>query len=327
MSGALTRWALRGLGTAAVVLVAVAVLVFALFEALDSDAATVILARQGSTAPSQEQLAALRAELGLDRAAPVRFAEWAWQFAHGDLGTSLLSGRPVADVLLGRLANSAALALVTAVLLVPLAIGLGLLAGARPGSRTDRAISMGALTAESLPPFVSGVVLIATVALTLRLLPAVSLLPTGASVWSRPEILVLPVLCLLAGLAPHPVRMVRAQTAQVVAAPYVRTARLNGVRGPRLLLRHVAPNAISAAVHPLAGSLVGLIGGIAVVETLFVYPGVSQELLRAVAGRDFPFVQSAAVLLAAAGVGLYLIADLVTMLASPRARDLILADR
>lgn len=302
------------------VLVAVALLVFGLFETLDSDAATVILARQGGSEPTPEQLAALRAQLGLDRPAPVRFAEWAGDFLRGDLGTSLLSGRPVAEVLLGRLANSATLALVTAVLLVPLAIGLGLLAGARAGTRTDRAVSTAALTAESLPPFVTGVLLIATVSLGLRLLPAVSLLPAGTPAWSRPEILVLPVVCLLVGLSPHPVRMVRAQTAAVVGSPYIRAARLNGVRGARLLLRHVAPNAVSASVHPLAGSLVGLIGGIAVVETLFVYPGVSQELLRAVAGRDFPFVQSAAVLLAAIGVAVYLIADLVTLLVSPPAR-------
>ncbi|WP_459546108.1 ABC transporter permease [Nocardia sp. X0981] len=317
------RYFLRRAGAGVGVLGTVTVLVFGLFELLDSDAAVVILSRSGAGDPSPEQLAALRSELGLDRPAPIRFAEWVTDFLRGDLGESLISGRPVADVLLDRLANSAALALLTIVLLIPLALGLGLLAGARPGSRTDRVISVAALTVESIPSFVLGVLLVAVVALSLRLVPAVSLVPTGASVWDRPEILVLPVVCLLLGLSPHPARIVRAQTTEVVASAYIRTARLNGVGGLRLLLRHVAPNAVSASIHPLAGSVAGLIGGIAVVETLFSYPGVSKELLTAISARDYPFVQSAAVLLAAFGIGVYLLADMLALLVSPRARALV----
>ncbi|MGW0246749.1 ABC transporter permease [Nocardia goodfellowii] len=320
-------YVIRRAGAGAGVLFAVALIVFLLFEALDSDAATVLLSRAGAGDPTPEQLAALRAQLGLDRPAPVRFADWLIGFAQGDFGNSLISGRPVSEVLLGRATNSAVLALITAALLIPAALALGLVAGARTGTRTDRLISVGALAAESVPPFVIGVLLVATVSLSLGLLPAVSLLPTGASVWSRPEILVLPVTCLLIGLLPHPVRMVRAQTAEVLASPYIKTVRLNGIGGLRLLLRHVAPNAVSASIHPLAGSVVGLIGGVAVVETLFSYPGLSQELLRAIEARDFPFVQSAAVLLAAVGIGVYLLADLLTLLVSPRARQVAVGDR
>lgn len=317
------RYFLRRAGAGVGVLGTVTVLVFGLFELLDSDAAVVILSRSGAGDPSPEQLAALRSELGLDRPAPIRFAEWVTDFLRGDLGESLISGRPVADVLLDRLANSAALALLTIVLLIPVALGLGLLAGARPGSRTDRVISVVALTVESIPSFVLGVLLVAVAALSLRLVPAVSLVPTGTSAWDRPEVLVLPVVCLLLGLSPHPARIVRAQTTEVVASAYIRTARLNGVGGLRLLLRHVAPNAVSASIHPLAGSVVGLIGGIAVVETLFSYPGVSKELLTAISARDYLFVQSAAVLLAAFGIGVYLLADMLALLVSPRARALV----
>ncbi|WP_306356080.1 MULTISPECIES: ABC transporter permease [unclassified Nocardia] len=321
MLGYLARRVGGGLG----VLLAVALAVFGLFESLDSDAATVKLSRTGGGDPTPEQLAAVRTELGLDRPAPVRFVAWLTGFVRGDFGTSLISGRPVDEVLLGRVANSATLAAITVALLIPLALTLGLLAGARVGSRTDRLISTAALAAESVPSFVFGVLLVATVSLSLRLLPAVSLLPTGTSPWSRPEILVLPVLCLLIGLSPHPVRLVRAQTAEVISRPFVRTARLNGIRGPGLLLRHVAPNAVSASIQPLAGSVVGLIGGIAVVETLFSYPGLSQELLRAIEVRDFPFVQSAAVLLAGVGIGVHLVADLLTLLVSPKVRHLTVA--
>ncbi|MGW4068009.1 ABC transporter permease subunit [Nocardia grenadensis] len=321
------RYFVGRVGAGVGVLAMVAVLVFGLFELLDSDAAVVMLSRQGAGDPSPEQLAALRAELGLDRPAPVRFAEWVAGFLRGDLGDSLISGRPVAEVLFDRLCNSGALAALTIVLLIPFALGLGLLAGARPGSRTDRIVSAGALAVESVPPFITGVLLVATAALSLRLLPAVSLVPTGSGVWERPEVLVLPVVCLLLGLSPHPARIVRAQTAEVMATEYIRTARLNGVGGFRLAWRHIAPNAVSASIHPLAGSVVGLIGGIAVVETLFSYPGVSKELLIAISVRDYPFVQSAAVLLAAFGIAVYVLADLLALLISPRARTLVGAGR
>ncbi|ONM48192.1 ABC transporter permease [Nocardia donostiensis] len=317
------RYALRRTGAAIGVLATVTVLVFVLFELLDSDAAVVILSRQGAGDPSPEHLATLRAELGLDRPAPVRFAEWLAGFLHGDLGQSLISGRPVADVLFDRVANSAALGLLTLLVLIPLALGLGLAAGTRPGSRTDRIVSAAALTMEAIPSFVHGVLLVVVLALSLRLFPAVSLVPTGTSAWERPEVLVLPVACLVLGLSPHPARMVRAQTTEVMTSEYIRTVRLNGVGGMRLVLRHVAPNAVSASIHPLAGSAVGLVGGIAVVETLFSYPGVSQELLIAISARDYPFVQSAAVLLAAFGIGVYLLADLLALLVSPRARALV----
>ncbi|WP_327151065.1 ABC transporter permease [Nocardia sp. NBC_01329] len=317
------RYFLRRAAAGAGVLIIVTVLVFGLFELLDSDAAVVILTRQGAGDPSPEQLAALRAELGLDRPAPIRFAEWVSGFLRGDLGKSLISGRPVDDVLFDRLANSAALAVLTIVLLIPLALGLGLLAGSRAGSRTDRVISVAALALEAVPSFVLGVLLVAVIALSLRLLPAVSLIPAGTSVWDRPQVLVLPVACLLLGLSPHPARMVRAQTAGVMASEYIRTARLNGVGGIRLILRHAAPNAVSASVHPLAGSVVGLVGGIAVVETLFSYPGVSKELLIAISARDYPFVQSAAVLLAAFGIGIHVLADMFALMVSPRARAVV----
>lgn len=172
-------------------------------------------------------------------------------------------------------------------------------------------------------PFVIGVLCISWLALGLGWLPAVSLVPTGTSALDRPEVLVLPVVCLLCGLAPHPIRIARAQMAEVMGSDYIRTARINGVPQLRLILRHAAPNALSAAVHPLAGAIVGLIGGIAVVETLFAYPGLAHELLRAISARDLPFVQSASVLLAGFGLLTYLVADVAAMALSPAGRNVL----
>lgn len=303
----------RRLAGAAGVLGVLSVAVFLLFDLLPGDAATARLSRTGGGQPEAEQLAALRAELGLDQPLVSRYLDWAAGFLRGDLGVSFLSGRPVSEILDGRLANSLTLAVITAAVLIPGALMIGLAAGARPGSRLDRCISFCALGAESVPAFVVGVILIAWVAVGWGILPAVSLVPADTAAWARPEMLVLPVCCLLLGLAPHPVRLVRAQMVQVMEAPYLIAARANGISELRLVLRHAAPNALSAAIQPLAGAVVGLVGGIAVVEIVFAYPGVANELLRAVSGRDLPFVQSVAVLLGAYGLLVYLVADIAAL--------------
>lgn len=308
---------------ALLVVVIVAAAVFWLFELLPGDAATILLSRQGAGQPDPRQLEMLRAELGLDRPALERFAEWAAGLAGGDLGVSLLSQRPVSEIIAPLLGNSMVLAAVTVAILIPLSVTLGLAAGARPGTRLDKVVSSVALSAESVPPFVIGVLCISWLALGLGWFPAVSLVPRGTSPLERPEILVLPVLCLLCGLAPHPIRVARAQMGEVMSSDYITAARINGIPERRLVLRHAAPNALSAALHPLAGAVVGLVGGIAIVEVLFAYPGLAHELLRAISGRDLPFVQSAAVLLAAFGVFAYLIADIVAMLLTPSGRNVL----
>ncbi|AQA02189.1 ABC transporter permease [Mycobacterium sp. MS1601] len=319
----MARYLARRMAGALLVVVIVAAAVFWLFELLPGDAATILLSRQGAGQPDPRQLEMLRAELGLDRPALERFAEWAAGLAGGDLGVSLLSQRPVSEIIAPLLGNSMVLAAVTVAILIPLSVTLGLAAGARPGTRLDKVVSSVALSAESVPPFVIGVLCISWLALGLGWFPAVSLVPRGTSPLERPEILVLPVLCLLCGLAPHPIRVARAQMGEVMSSDYITAARINGIPERRLVLRHAAPNALSAALHPLAGAVVGLVGGIAIVEVLFAYPGLAHELLRAISGRDLPFVQSAAVLLAAFGVFAYLIADIVAMLLTPSGRNVL----
>jgi peptide/nickel transport system permease protein len=323
-----TRYLLGRVGGAALVLALVTCLVFLLFELLPGDAAVTVLSRGGASgALPPEQLAALRHELGLDRPAAERFGSWIGGLATGDLGTSLLSRRPVAEVLGSRIGNSLVLAALTVAVLLPLAVTLGLWAGARPGGRVDRVTSTAAVAVDAVPTFVVGVVLIAVVALGWRLLPAVSLVPAGTSPLARPEILILPVITLLAGLVPHPVRLIRARTAELVDSEFVRTAAVHGVGRFRLLTRHVAPAAVAAALQPVAGSVTGLVGGVAVVETVFAYPGLAQELIGAVAQRDFPVVAAAALLMAVFGVTVYLVADVVALLLSPLARRAVLSGR
>ncbi|UGY92405.1 ABC transporter permease [Streptomyces gobiensis] len=311
----------RRLLAAAGVTGAATVLVFAGTELLPGDAAEVILSRSaGGAGGTPEQIAALRAELGLDRPWALRYVDWLAGTVDGDLGRSLVSGRPVTDIVGQRLGNTLLLAGLAAALLVPVAIGLGVWSGLQQGRFADRVTSAVAIGLQSLPEFVAATGLIAVFALGLRLLPPVSLIPDGTSPLARPETLVLPVASLLTVMAGQSVRMVRARTGEVVRAEYVRMARLHGIPERRLVWRYVIPNAVTPALQLLAGSVSWLIGGVVVVEQVFAYPGISHELVAAVASRDVPVVQALAATMAACGILVYTAADLLAIVLVPKLR-------
>jgi peptide/nickel transport system permease protein len=285
-------------------------LVFAATEVLPGDASGA-LAGVDATATQREQI---RAELGLDRPAVVRYADWVGGVLHGDLGTAYVGGRPVADVLADRMPNSLLLAGAALLVMIPAALALGLLAGLRAGGGIDRAVSTASLVAAGAPEFLTAAVLVAVLATGFGLLPEVSLVPLGGSPLDDPVVLVLPTLTLVGvGLA-LATRMVRASAADVAAAPYVEAARLNGVRGVRLAVRHVLPNAVGPAVQVLATTIGGLVGGAVVVETFFGYPGIGFELQQAVLRRDIPVVQGLVLVLSAVSLGALLVGDVVRRL-------------
>lgn len=318
----LVRYAFRRLGGGLAALLAVSLLVFAGTELLPGDAATVILAKSasgGSATP--EQVATVRHRLGLDRPAPERYVQWLGGMVRGDLGESLYSGKPVRAIIGRRFLNTLVLAALAGALLVPVAIGCGVWAGARAGRPADRVLSSAAVVVQSLPEFVTGTFLIAVLAVSLRLFPPVSLVPAGTSPLRRPEILVLPVLTLVGVMAGQSIRMVRARVAEVMDSAYVRMARLHGIPEHRILLRHSLRNALGPAVQLLANSIAWLIGGVVVVETLFGYPGLSQDLIKGITNRDIPFVQSVATVFAAFTIAVYTLADFVVMALVPQLRS------
>ena len=220
----------------------------------------------------------------------------------------------MADVLADRLPDSLLLAGVALAVMVPAAVALGLLAGLRAGSPADRAVSTAALVAVGVPEFLTAAVLVAVLATGLGLLPQVSLVPLGGSPLDDPAILALPAMTLVVvGLA-LATRMIRASAADVAASPYVEAARLNGVHGLRLAVRHVLPNAAGPAVQVLATTIGGLVGGAVVVETFFGYPGVGFELQQAVVRRDVPVVQGLVLVLSAVSLGALLAGDVLRRL-------------
>lgn len=312
MPALLAKRLLLGLAT----LLAVSVLVFASTEILPGDTASAILGRQATP----EAVAAIRAELGLDRPAPARYAEWLGGFARGDLGRSLANREPIAPELGRRLGNTAFLAGAAALLAVPLAVGLGVLAAIRRGRAFDRVVSVLTLAAISVPEFLVGYLLVMLLAVSLPLFPSLASITPGMGLAERLYAVALPALTLTLVVVAHTARMTRAAVVDVLASPYVEAARLKGLPERRVVARHALPNALGPVAAIVALNLAYLVAGVVVVEVVFVYPGLGQYMVDAVARRDVPVVQACALVFAAAYVALNLLADLVGVAGNPRLR-------
>ncbi|MEL6335033.1 MAG: ABC transporter permease [Pseudomonadota bacterium] len=309
-------------------LVAISLIIFGAVELLPGDLAEEILGQQAT----EETVAAFRRELGLDQPAYVRYVDWLGGALTGDFGNSLASGRPVTELISGRLGNTLFLALVAAIIAVPLAITLGLLAALYRGSVYDRLVNITTLSSISFPEFFVGYILIywMTGFDTSTLVQWLSGSSTGfrsmadvapgAPLGERLYAIVLPVLTLVLVVTAHMMRMTRAAIINLLASPYIEMARLKGVSPMRVILRHALPNALAPIINVVALNLAYLITGVVVVEAVFTYPGLGQLMVDSVANRDVTVVQACALIFALAYVGLNLIADLMATLTNPRLR-------
>ncbi|MFD5385661.1 ABC transporter permease [Streptomyces sp. NPDC127074] len=294
--------------------VAVVLLVFTLTEALPGDAAVALAGDQ----PDPARIAAIRAALHLDRPAHERLADWAVGLLHGDLGTSLTSGRPVSTYLADGFGPTLLLAAITVALLVPAGFGLGVLAARYEGRLVDRLVSSVTLAVYAVPEFALGVLLVTVLALRLDWLPPTAV-GYGTDLLGHPAALVLPVLVLLSRPVCSLSRLVRAGMVDALASPYVAQARRYGVSGAKVRYAHALPAALAPAAQQLARTIDWLLCGVVVVEALYVIPGLGTVLLNAVAERDVPVVQGLAVVFGVLTVVLNLGADLVTHRLVPRA--------
>ncbi|MGK5533439.1 ABC transporter permease [Streptomyces sp. URMC 129] len=307
-------WLLRRLALGVVQTVGVVVLVFLLTEALPGDAAVAL----AGDAPDPERVERIREIMRLDEPAAERFADWAAGLVRGDLGTSLVSGRPVGDYLTGAIGPTVLLAGLTLALLIPLSVGLGVLAGRHEGGRIDRLVSGTTLAVYAVPEFALGVLLIVVFALRLGWFPPTAV-GHGTDLLAEPAVLVLPVLVMLARPVCSISRLVRAGMIDAMDSPYVAQARRYGVPGGRIRWAHALPNAVAPAAQQVARTCDWLLSGVIVVEALFVIPGLGTVLIDAVAARDIPVVQGLAVVFGVVTVLLNLAADLVTHRFAPRA--------
>lgn len=294
----------------------VSVLVFAGTEILPGDVAQILLGQSATP----EALAALRAELGLDQPAYVRYFEWLVGMVTGDLGISKAGGATIASLIDFRLANTLFLGGIVAAISVPLAVFLGLLAAMYPGTWLDRALTFGTMSLVAVPEFLIATFLVLIFAVKLRWLPSIAYMSGGETFWELMRALAMPILTLTIVVSAQMIRMTRAGILNVMNSPYIEMAILKGVPRKRIILRHALFNAIGPIVNVIALNLAYLVSGVVIVETIFAYPGLAKLMIDGVQTRDFPLVQATAMIFCGVYVFLILTADVAAILSNPRLR-------
>ncbi len=310
------RLLLMRLGLGLLTLLVVSALIFGAVELLPGDIAQAVLG-QGAT---EETLAELRTELGLDRTAIVRYVSWLSGALVGDFGVSLLNQQPVTDVIAVRFANTLFLATYAAVIAVPVAILLGITVALLRNSIFDRVANVLTLTSISSPEFFLGYILILYFSVHTGWFPSIATLSEDITFLELLERTFLPALTMVLVVVAHMMRMTRASIINLLASPYIEMARLKGAPGWKVITRHALPNAWAPIINVVALNLAYLITGVVLVEVVFVYPGIGQLLVDAVTKRDFPVVQACCLIFAATFILLNLAADVGAILTNPRLR-------
>ena len=316
-------WFARRVVAAVLTLWAVSVIVFFATSAL-GDPVRAILGRDYEVSP--ERVAQIREALNLDASLVERYFLWLGGLLTGDLGTSVASQLPVWDLIGERLLNSTMLVIPVALIMVPVALAFALIAARYRGSALDNGIQVITLALAGIPEFVTGILLVAVFSTSVfNLFPAVTALPLGASVWSEPRSLVLPVATLVVAIVPYLTRILRANLLEALDSDYVELARLKGIPEQRVLWRHALPNTLVPLVQVTALQLAWLVGGVVLIEYLFNYPGIGATLVDSVRNSDFPMVQALTMIIAAVYVVVNLVADFLSILLTPRARTAMAA--
>ena len=263
---------------------------------------------------------ALNEQLGANRP-PVRiYLDWMGAMLTGDMGQSYTYRQPVAPFVGAALVNSLKLVAVIFVLVVPLAIGAGVVAALNAGRTVDRIVSIASLSLTVIPEFVSSIVLILVFAVLLRWLPLTASWPPGAGPLVQLQHLVLPALPLVIVLFGYIARMARSGTIEALSADYTRTAILKGLPWRTVLNRHVLRNALLPTITVIATQAGYALGGLVVVETLFRYQGIGNLVLTAAKGKDFAMLQAGVLTIGAFFILVTLIADTLVVMLNPRLR-------
>lgn len=316
MNSTIARLVLNRLGSGALTLLFVSLVIFTITALLPGDAAQALLGQEATP----ETVAALRAQFGLDQPAHIRYVQWLGGLVTGDPGTSLANGMAVADLIGGRLPNTLKLAAITALFAVPLALTIGILSAMFRGSLFDRTMNVAAISAVSVPEFLIASLAVLLFAVHLQWLPALSHVSEIHSFTDFLRAYAMPVLTLCCVLVAQMARMTRAAVIDQLNSPYVEMAMLKGARPVRVVLTHALPNAVGPIANAVALSLSYLLGGVIIVESIFHYPGIATLMLDAVATRDMPLVQACAMLFCLGFMLLVLVADLSAIVSNPRLR-------
>ncbi|BBO73235.1 ABC transporter permease [Desulfosarcina widdelii] len=301
----------------------VSVLIFTGTSVLPGDVAQIILGQMATP----ESLAALRADLGLDQPAYLRYFLWLGDLLTGDLGISKAGsgvgtiGTPIATMIIPRLWNTLRLAGMVAMIAIPLSLTLGLVTSMYPGTLLDRIVTFSTLSLISVPEFLVGTFLVLMLAVKFGWLPSIAYISGNESGWQLFKVMVMPTLTLVIVVSSQIIRMTRATVLNVMSSPYIEMAILKGLPRKRIILRHALFNAIGPIVNVIALNLAYLVSGVVIVETIFAYPGLARLLVDGVQTRDMPLVQACAMIFCASYIILIFIADMATILSNPRLRN------
>lgn len=312
----LARMIARRIGSALVTLLLVSLVVFGVSLLMGGDAAEAILGQSATP----EALAGLRQAMHLNDPAWQRYLSWLGGLLTGNPGASLVTGLPVSAMIGPRLANSLALAGLTALVSVPVALALGILAAVKRGTLFDRSVSILSIGIVSVPEFLIATLAVMSFAVQLHWLPALSSTRDAYGFGGMMRVYAMPVMSLACVVVAQMIRMTRAAVIDALGSSYAEAARLKGLSPARVVLRHALPNAIGPIANAVALSLSVLLGGVIVVEVIFNYPGVARLMVDAVATRDMPLVQTVAMIFCGCYLLLVTAADIVAILSNPRLR-------
>ena len=320
-AAAWASWLARRIGLAILTLWLVSILVFIATTSL-GDPVRAILGREYDANPARVQQ--LTEQLNLDDSLITRYLDWLGGLLTGDLGTSIASQQPVSELISSNVVNTLVLVLLSAIVMIPVAFGIAMISANYRRRRPDTIIQTFMLALAGLPEFVTGILLVALFSTTVfNVLPAVTLVPAGGQPWDEPKSMILPVLTLVLAVAPYVSRIVRSTLLEVLDSDYVELARLKGIPERVVMRKHALLNAIVPGIQVIALQLAWLAGGVVLVETLFNYPGVGFQLVDSVRNHDVPMVQALSMIIAGVYVVVNLVADLLSILLTPRARTAI----
>lgn len=312
----MVRFLIRRVGLALVTLWLLSVIIFLASHALPGDVGRRIL---GPFADPRA-VATLDHSLGVDKPLLAQYFDWIGGLLRGDLGMSLAYHVPVTQLLWHGLLNSVKLAGVAFVIVVPLSVLGGVVAALRRGKLLDRIITVGGLSATAMPEFVTSIVLILVLSITVKILPISVAVPPDTDPLTQIYHLILPSLPLVLVLFGYIARITRSGVIEALESDYTRTAVLKGLPWRTVIVRHVLRNALMPTIAVVATQTGYLIGGLVVIETMFNYQGIGQLLYTAVAQKDFPLIQAGVITIGVVYLVATLIADISYSLLNPRIR-------
>ncbi|MFN3259267.1 MAG: ABC transporter permease [Pikeienuella sp.] len=294
----------------------VALFVFLLLRLTPGDPAAII----AGDAATQEELERIRISLGLNEPLHVQFLTWIGNLLQGDFGKSILSGKPVTELIAARLEPTISLALTTITLSIIIAVPLGVVAAWKQGTLIDRFVMALSVLGFSVPIFVIGYVMISVFALDLKWLPVQGFKPIGEGFWPFAERIALPTLTLTLLYIALIARITRTSMLEILGEDYVRTAHAKGLKERQVLMRHALRNCAVPIVTVIGIGFALIISGVVVTESVFNLPGIGRLTVDAVLARDYPVIQAVILLASLIYVVINLVIDILYVFLDPRIR-------